>query len=109
MEKVTTILLSTPVVFLIFTGLIALIMHLLKRKASLLPGGEHEQEPYACGQRDVEHHVAPDFSKVFAYAFIFTIMHVLVMVIATAPPDSVLLPIMYVTAGALVMFLIFRS
>ena len=108
MGTMTSIILSVPVVFLLFTALIALVMRLLRRNASRQPGGEHEQEPYACGQRNVEHNVAPDFSKVFAYAFIFTIMHVLVMVIATAPADSVMMPLAYVTAGALVMFLIFK-
>ncbi len=108
MENMTTIIISVPVVFLIFTALIALVMRLVGRSASRQPGGEHEREPYACGQRNVKHYVSPDFTKVFAYAFVFTIMHVLVMVIATAPADSVLMPIAYITAGALVMFLIFK-
>lgn len=108
MESLTAILLSVPVVFLLSAALISLMMLVLRRNASRQPGGEHEKEPYACGQRNVEHNVSPDFFKVFAYAFVFTIMHVLVMVVATAPADSVLLPIAYVGAGVLVMLLIFK-
>lgn len=104
------IFLSTPVIFLLFAGLVALLSRLLRKKADATPGGEHELDPYACGQdeKTVAHYVSPNYYKLFAYAFFFTVMHVLVLTVATAPAGQTLLPIAYILFGVLAMLMLFR-
>ena len=74
------------------------------------PGKEslRKLESYACGQREVTHNVVPDYGQFYPYAFFFTIMHVLVLVVATAPADALTLPLLYVAAGVLALLIIFR-
>ncbi len=104
------ILVSAPVVFLFFALLIALISLYLGRKADKTPGGEHELDPYACGQDEstVRHYVSPNYYRMFSYAFFFTVMHVLVLTVATAPAGHTLLPVAYILAGVLAMLILFR-
>ncbi|MBP7176688.1 MAG: hypothetical protein KBA53_10830 [Thermoclostridium sp.] len=68
----------------------------------------NETDSYACGQKNIQHYVNPDFSQFFPYAFFFTIMHVLVLIVATAPYDAPLLPIIYTLSGILSLVIIFR-
>ena len=70
---------------------------------------EHGLEGYACGQRNVRHYVNPDYSQFFPFALFFTIMHVLVLVVATASYEALLLPIIYVASGVLAMIIIFKN
>lgn len=63
---------------------------------------------YACGQGNVPNRVSPDYSQFFPYAFFFTIMHVLVLVLATVPNDVLLLPLIYLGIGFLALFILFR-
>ncbi|HWQ58924.1 MAG TPA: hypothetical protein VN540_07855 [Clostridia bacterium] len=104
------ILISAPIIFLLFALMIALFSRLLGRKADATPGGAHELDPYACGQdeKTVQHFVSPSYYKLFSYAFFFTVMHVLVMTVATAPAGHTLLPLAYIGAGVLAMLILFR-
>ena len=99
------ILISAPVIFLLFALAVAAAMRLVSRKADTTPGGPRELDPYACGQdeKTVEHHVSPSYYKLFAYAFFFTVMHVLVLVVSTAPAGHTMLPVAYIFAGVLAM------
>ena len=102
------ILLSPPITFLLF---ILLGLALSQAVAGYAPVGEENErrlESYACGQRQVTHSVSPDYSQFFPYAFFFTIMHVLVLVVATAPYGALALPLLYVAGGLLALFIIFR-
>lgn len=65
-------------------------------------------DSYACGQQGMEGYVNPGYSQFFTYAFIFTVMHVLTMVVATAPKDRAALPIVYVLAGIYVIFIVLK-
>jgi len=104
------ILISAPVIFLFFALAAAAAMRLAGRKADTTPGGAHELDPYACGQDEntVGHYVSPNYYKLFAYAFFFTVMHVLVLVVSTAPAGHTMLPVAYIFAGVLAMLILFR-
>ena len=102
------ILSSPPIVFLIFGLLFYIGAKALSRYSRHGIRGERETESYACGQRDVPNYVNPDYSQFFPYAFLFTIMHVLVLVVATAPFNASVLPIMVIAAGVLSLIIIFR-
>ncbi|MDO4581039.1 MAG: hypothetical protein Q4B96_00435 [Bacillota bacterium] len=104
----TTVLLSPPITFIILIILGVALSAGVKTLAAHGIAGERKLESYACGQRNVEHSVSPDYGQFFPYAFFFTIMHVLVLVVATAPVGYVQLPLLYVAAGALAWLIIFR-
>ena len=106
-----------PVTLLIF---LLLGLALSRAAAGYAAVGEEsvrKLESYACGQRQVNHSVSPDYSQFFPYAFFFTIMHVLVLVVATAPSwklgapgamGAFALPLLYVAGGLLALVIIFR-
>jgi hypothetical protein len=102
------ILFAPPVVFIIFFIIFFASSKAFSRYSRRGVRGEHDLESYACGQRNVEHYVNPDYSEFFPFAFFFTIMHVLVLVIATAPYDALLFPAIYIMSGILAMAIIFR-
>ena len=105
------LLVTTPVLFVSFLLLLMLLSVYLKRKADKTPSGKHAFDPYACGQSEdaVSQYVNPNFRRMFYLAFFFTIMHVLVMIIATAPKGGTLLPVAYIAVGALAMLILFRK
>ena len=105
------ILVTTPVLFVMFLLLLMLLSMYLKRKADKTPSGKHAFDPYACGQSEdaVSQYVNPNFRRMFYLAFFFTIMHGLVMIVATAPKGHTLMPVAYIAVGALAMLILFRK
>lgn len=47
-----------------------------------------KREPYACGEDIADHSMQPDYSYFFPFAFLFTIMHVVALLVATMPRGS---------------------
>ena len=111
MMSVEQIVITTPVLFLSFLLLLMLLSVYLKRKADKTPAGKHAVDPYACGQdKDtVRQFVAPNYKRTFYLAFFFTVMHVLVMIVATAPAGHTLLAVAYIGVGVLAMLFLFRK
>jgi len=106
MEK---LIFAPPIVFTIFLGIFMLFSSRISKYSYNSAGKERKSDAYACGQQNVRNYVNPDYSQFFPYAFFYTIMHVLVLVIATAPYDALLLPIVYIAAGILALIIIFRK
>lgn len=104
----TEIILSPPVTLIILILLGLGLTHVVAGLAATGKDEERKLEAYACGQRNYVHNVSPDYSQFFPYAFFFTIMHVLVLVVATAPREALTLPLLYVAAGVLALLIIFR-
>jgi NADH:ubiquinone oxidoreductase subunit 3 (subunit A) len=106
------LLLSPPVAFLIMLGVVTLFATALS-KLSLKPKkhGEGEGKSYACGEDVPTHLMQPDYSQFFPFAFFFTVLHVVALMIATVPietMESFSIAIIYI-AGALVgMAILFR-
>jgi NADH:ubiquinone oxidoreductase subunit 3 (subunit A) len=66
---------------------------------------------YACGEDVQTNRVRPDYSQFFAFAFFFTIMHVVALVVATVPtgvPSAALLAALYLVASAVGLFILYR-
>lgn len=103
------IIFAPPIVFAIFIAIFALSIILMSRysKKGAIKDGR-SLDAYACGQRNFENYITPSYTSFFRFAFIFTVMHVLVLVAATAPKDVTLLPIIYIVAGGLTLFIVFR-
>jgi NADH-quinone oxidoreductase subunit A len=84
-----TIIFSPPVTFLILLVFIWL-MALWCSKLAIKHGTVKERvsEAYSCGEQFSEHLIQPDYSQFFPFAFFFTILHVVALVIATVPTET---------------------
>ncbi len=95
----TDLLMSPPVVFavvlaaaLIFAALLSLLSFKNKKP------GAGQKKCYACGEDVKNHRVQMDYSRFFTYAFFFTIIHVVALVLSTVPA---------VTTGSLAIALVY--
>ncbi|HIC93048.1 MAG TPA: hypothetical protein EYP09_02195 [Anaerolineae bacterium] len=82
MEK---ILLSPPVAFVVFLGIGYGIYRL--GGAIAAPGKPHpgKRATYACGEDIPAQRVRPSYQAFFYLAFLFTILHLAALMVATAP------------------------
>ncbi len=78
-------ILSPPVAFSIILLAALLMSALAKRTSWRGPRGPGAEKPYSCGEDLEENSFRPEYSQFFAFAFFFTIMHVVALVLATAP------------------------
>ncbi len=102
------LLFAPPIVFLMFIAIFFLLTKGVSRYSYTNAHRDHGLDPYACGQQNVQGYVNPDYSQFFPFAFFYTIMHVLVLVVATAPYDAPLLPVAYIACGILALAIIFK-
>ena len=73
---------------------------------------EGKTKAYACGEDVKEHRIRPNYSEFFPFAFFFTLMHVIVLMIATSPEkitDSLAVALLFIAAAFLSILIIFRS
>ncbi len=78
-------LLIPPVTFFIVLVLVLIQARLLSKLSAKGSPSDGKNKAYACGEDVLDHRVQPDYSQFYSFAFFFTIMHVVVLVIATAP------------------------
>lgn len=101
-------LLLPPVAFIIFlllsTGISALT-RIFSAKGKESAGKE---TAYACGQVTDTNKIQPDYKEFFPFAFFFTIMHVVVLIIATMPASAMWLAILYIAIAVLALRILFR-
>jgi len=102
------ILFSPPILFVFFFFLLSFSSRWLSRYANKSPLAERALDAYACGQRNIENYVNPDYSQFFQYAFVFTVVHVMILVVATAPANAQFLPIVYIITGMLTILIVFK-
>ena len=69
-----TILLTPPVVFLIYLALSTLLSLFSKRLAARGADAPGKTKSYACGEDMLVNRAQPDYSQFFQFAFFFTIM-----------------------------------
>ncbi|MGI5822729.1 MAG: hypothetical protein ACOX6Z_02180 [Dethiobacteria bacterium] len=105
----TGLIYSPPVVFLLFLILFLVGSAYFSLYSHQNLQREHGLDAYACGERDVQNYINPNYSQFFPYAFFFTIMHVLVLVVATASYEAPFLPVVYLASGILAMVIIFKN
>jgi len=108
---VETLLLAPPIAFLVLILVVA--FELWSFRAITAKGKETvgKRKPYACGENITQHRAQPDYCQFFSVAFFFTIMHVIVMIIATAPAASVkasAMAVLFTLCAAFGLFVLFR-
>jgi len=68
-------------------------------------------KPYAGGETIEKHRVQVDYSEFFPFAFFFTILHVVTLVVATSPSrnlQGVAISLIYVMGALLGLVILFR-
>jgi NADH:ubiquinone oxidoreductase subunit 3 (subunit A) len=109
----STLLFLPPIAFLVVFIFMALQLKgfaLFSRglKAPTKPGA---YKAYACGEDVKDHRAQPDYSQFFPFAFFFTIMHVVALIVATIPGHSmpaVALATLYLVGAVIGLFILFR-
>lgn len=107
-------LLAPPVAFVVV--LVAMLAELwgLKIFSAGLKSPESEggrRKAYACGENVADSRAQPDYSQFFPFAFFFTIMHVVALIVATVPKGdgaSILMAALYLLASAAGLYILFR-
>jgi NADH:ubiquinone oxidoreductase subunit 3 (subunit A) len=85
----STILYAPPLAFLIVLAAVMALFLLSNRCASpKRKDAGASQKAYACGEDFKGHMIQPDYSQFFPFAFFFTILHVVALVIATVPAED---------------------
>ncbi len=103
------ILLSPPVAFIALLVFILLITYLSKFMAAKGTVSAGKEEAYASGEDFKMHKVQPDYSQFFPFAFFFTIMHVVALILATVPKEISLMAFVYIFIALLALLILFRK
>lgn len=106
------ILILPPVAFLlVFVFLLILFFFTGKISYKNPHNPEGKTKAYACGEDVKEHRVRPNYSEFFPFAFFFTLMHVIALMIATSPEkitDSLAVALLFIAVAFLSILIIFR-
>lgn len=105
-------MLTPPVVFIIILAWTIFIASLLSRLS--FKGGKPAKDmekSYACGEDVPTHLMQPDYSQFFPFAFFFTILHVITLMVATVPvetPESFFMAVIYIVGAITGLVILFR-
>lgn len=101
-------LLSPPVVFMIYLLISFGVSLLSKRLSARGADTAAKLRAYACGESMEENRGQPDYSQFFKFAFFFTIMHVVALVVATDPAGLTVTSGVYLGVTVLSLFMLLR-
>ena len=107
------LLLLPPIAFLVIFVFVWLQYAGLKALSSgeKWPEEKGKAESYACGQEVGDSRVSPNFSQFFPFAFFFTIMHVVALVVATYPrgdAGAIWMGVGYLVSAAVSLFILYK-
>lgn len=106
------LLLSPLVAFIIVLGAVtafAVILSALSFKKKHEIGGM--EKSYACGEDVPTHLMQPDYTQFFPFAFFFTILHVVALILATVPVEtieSLEIAVIYLLGAIAALVILFR-
>ena len=106
-------LLSPPVAFAVLL-LAVFLIYLWSKGLAFKPAKDApgKKKLYACGEDLPINRVSPDYSQFFPFAFFFTIMHVVALVLTTIPTGEVGahgMGLVYVLGAIVALVILFRS
>jgi len=101
-------LLTPPITFLMLLAIFFLFSFILKRVSAKGKDSQLKTTAYACGENMVENTGQPEYSQFFKFAFFFTIMHVVVLTVATDPMGISVTSGLYLVITVLSLFMLFR-
>jgi len=105
-------LLTPPIAFIILLAAAIAISRLLsilsfKRKDERGAAGTS----YACGEDTYTPYVQPEYSQFFPFAFFFTMLHVITLMIATVPMETFrtfAIAVFYIAGAIIGLLILFR-
>ena len=101
-----------PVAFILILAFFAVLSFLTEKIAYKNPNNpDGKTKAYACGEDVKEHRIRPNYGEFFPFAFFFTIMHVIVLMIATSPENaagSFAVAALFIVVAFLSILIIFR-
>jgi hypothetical protein len=106
------LLLSPPVVFIVIMLAAIFFAYLLSKlaiKPKNVPAGLTQE--YSCGENIKTHMIQPDYSQFFPFAFYFTILHVVALMIATVPMATMqtfLIAVVYILGAIVGLFVLYK-
>jgi hypothetical protein len=103
------ILLSPPIAFGILLVVFLLFSYVTKFMAPKGTMSFGKGEAYAGGENVKSHKAQPDYRQFFPFAFFFTIMHVVVLIVATVPVSFSPISFVYIGAALLALLILFRK
>ena len=101
-------LMSPPVTFIVLLLISFGLSLVSKRVAARGQDSEGKMQAYACGESMEENQGQPDYTEFFKFAFFFTIMHVVVLVVATDPAGLSVTSAVYLGVTVLSLFMLLR-
>ncbi len=106
------ILLSPPLVFIIILGA-CLCISLVLSKLAFKPARKVEglTKPYTGGEDIVDNMIQPDYSQFFPFAFYFTILHVVALMVAAVPIATIetfLIAVVYICGAIVGLLVLYR-
>jgi len=110
MDKV---LLLPPVTFVLMLAVVGLFSAGLSRLSFKRKGPKTDiEKSYACGEEVPTHLMQPDYSQFFPFAFFFTVLHVVALMITTVPVEtmgSFAIAVLYILGAAVGLVILFRK
>ena len=83
------IVLGPPIAFaVIFISALVLSFVMSRLALRVKQPAKGSGEPYACGEDIPTHLVQPDYAQFLPFAFFFTILHVVALVVSTVPAKT---------------------
>lgn len=105
--------LAPPIAFFVLLVVIGFLNHLLSRYAYRGHGSSAEgKKAYSCGEEFSGHLIQPDYSQFYPFAFFFTVLHVVALVIATVPVQTMetfTMAVLYLTGAIVGLFILLRK
>ncbi len=103
------IIISPPIAFLILLAVCALVLFVSRLLAARGSDAKNKLNAYACGESMEENQAQPDYAQFFKFAFFFTIMHVVALMVATSPDGISPITGIYLGVTGLSLFMLFRK
>lgn len=111
--NIESIILAPPLAFAVLFFVIYILVKLGSRLAvrpASVSGGALKS--YACGEDVQDHRAMPDYGQFFPFAFFFTIMHVVALIIATVPAENLRIfgmALLFIAASVMGLFILYRN
>lgn len=103
------ILLAPPVAFLVVLAVALILSRVSSTFSAEGTPSPGKTKAYACGESAYSNRVRPDYAEFFPFAFFFTIMHVVALIVTTVPAGVYGLPLLYLLVAVLALLILFRG
>jgi NADH:ubiquinone oxidoreductase subunit 3 (subunit A) len=103
-----SLLISPPVSFLILLGILFGLSGVAKRIAAKGEDAPGKMKSYACGEEMAENKSMPNYAQFFKFAFFFTIMHVVILQVASDPVGISPMSAAYLLITVVALYMLLR-